>query len=177
MIWISRLLFFLAGTFLTIAILFLGLTLYGWDKVWERVAGPADMGPVTFQGLAKGPKPNQALICPQGLCHPDHVDQISPIYGVRAEELAKILQESLALERNLVRVDDQSDPLQLRFVQRTSLLKYPDTVRVLIKPVDTESSTIALYSQSQVGRSDFGVNLARMQRWLSRLAPYENPNS
>jgi uncharacterized protein (DUF1499 family) len=30
-------------------------------------------------------------------------------------------------------------------------------------------STLALYSRSQIGRSDFGVNRRRIERWVERI--------
>jgi uncharacterized protein (DUF1499 family) len=36
-------------------------------------------------------------------------------------------------------------------------------------PVGDSRSTLAIYSRSQLGRSDLGVNLARIERWLDKL--------
>jgi uncharacterized protein (DUF1499 family) len=32
-----------------------------------------------------------------------------------------------------------------------------------------DASTLALYSRSQVGSSDFGVNKRRLERWVARI--------
>ena len=55
-----------------------------------------------------------------------------------------------------------------RFVQYTRLMRYPDTIDVEVIPAG-ENSTLALYSRSLVGRKDFGVNRARLKRWLAAL--------
>ena len=45
-------------------------------------------------------------------------------------------------------------------------MRYPDTVDVLVLPAEGGRSTVAIYSRSQIGRSDLGANLARIRRWL-----------
>jgi uncharacterized protein (DUF1499 family) len=48
-------------------------------------------------------------------------------------------------------------------------MRYPDTIDVEILPADEGRSTLAVYSRSLVGRKDFGVNHARLRRWLAAL--------
>jgi len=56
-----------------------------------------------------------------------------------------------------------------RYVQRTKIMRFPDTVNVRFIDLGDGRSTIALYSRSQLGESDFGVNRARIERWLGKL--------
>ena len=56
-----------------------------------------------------------------------------------------------------------------RFVQYTRLMRYPDTTDVDIIPAGEGRATLALYSRSLVGRKDFGVNCARLTRWLAAV--------
>lgn len=160
---------------LAAVLLFGALTIYGWENVWERTYGSPDLGPVEFDDLAKGPKPNQALVCPRQLCNADSVDRVSPIYDLPALQLREELLNGLRSEADLLRVDDGEDPLKLRFVQRTQLMRYPDTIRIRIIPVGETRSTLALYSQSQIGYSDLGVNRDRLDRWLARLDAFTVP--
>lgn len=160
-----------------VAIAFASLTFYGWERVWMASFGPADLGSVTFEGLKRDPKPNQALICPANLCSSESVDQDSPVYAVAADRLREELLKSLEEEADLERVDNKADLLKLRFVQRTEWMRFPDTIRVAILPIDENTSTLAIYSQSQIGESDFGVNLERTNRWLSRLEKFEQQPS
>jgi uncharacterized protein (DUF1499 family) len=54
---------------------------------------------------------------------------------------------------------------------------FPDTVVVRFFKRPGGRSTLALYSRSQLGKSDFGVNRARIARWLEKLtmqAPVSN---
>jgi uncharacterized protein (DUF1499 family) len=48
-------------------------------------------------------------------------------------------------------------------------MRFPDTIDVEVVPVGDDKSTLAIYSRSLVGRSDFGVNRARIARWMAAL--------
>lgn len=127
------------------------------------------MGSVDFATLEKTAKPNQALICPEDQCARAEPDTFAPIFDVSANELERALLSVLESESDLTRVDDGSDKFSLRFVQRTRLLRFPDTIRIRILPLGEGRSTLAAYSQSQVGQSDLGINRQRLERWLGKL--------
>ena len=57
-----------------------------------------------------------------------------------------------------------------RYIQRSRLMGFPDTIVVRFLERPEGRSTLALYSRSQLGRGDFGVNRARIERWLEKLA-------
>ena len=46
-------------------------------------------------------------------------------------------------------------------------MRYPDTIDIEV--FAAEGATLAIYSRSLVGSGDFGVNLARIERWLAAL--------
>jgi uncharacterized protein (DUF1499 family) len=48
-------------------------------------------------------------------------------------------------------------------------MRFPDTVDIEVLPVGDNQSTLAIYSRSLIGRSDLGVNRARVERWLAKL--------
>ena len=174
MIWLSRILTFFVGFAALWFVVFLVVTTYGWEKVWISIHGNPDLGPIEFQGFAKTGKPNQALICPEDLCSSQGRNDVSPVYNLPPEGLRQEFEKSLAKETSLTRVDDGSNPAKMRFVQRSRLLRFPDTVRVEFLPVeDGTKSTLALHSQSQVGHNDFRVNIKRLRRWLGRLKQFE----
>ena len=66
-------------------------------------------------------------------------------------------------------VDHAPDKLTVRFIQRTALLKFPDTITVQFYPLAETRSTLAIYSRSQIGYHDMGANEARVLHWLSLL--------
>ena len=57
----------------------------------------------------------------------------------------------------------------MRFLQLTRLMRFPDTIDAEVLPAGDNQSTLAIYSRSLVGRKDFGVNRARLERWYSAL--------
>ncbi len=64
-------------------------------------------------------------------------------------------------------LDEQS--MQYDYVQRSSLMRFPDSITVRFISLNNDSSTLAIYSRSQYGYSDFGVNEARIRAWLAAL--------
>lgn len=142
----------------------------GWAHVWRITNGPADLGEVDFATLKKTARPNQALVCPPGLCGETDIDMEAPVFDLAAPDLKRHLLAALESEADLERVDDESDPLSLRFIQRTRWMRFPDTIRIRLIELGERRSTLAMYSQSQVGESDLGVNKSRLERWLKKLA-------
>jgi uncharacterized protein (DUF1499 family) len=59
--------------------------------------------------------------------------------------------------------------MQIDYVQRTRLLRFPDLITVRFVPVDDTHSTVAIYSRSVWGKGDMGVNRARVEEWLARV--------
>jgi uncharacterized protein (DUF1499 family) len=59
--------------------------------------------------------------------------------------------------------------MQYDYIQRTELMRYPDSITVRFIPLADGQSTLAIYSRSHYGRSDFGVNQARIRAWLAAL--------
>jgi uncharacterized protein (DUF1499 family) len=58
---------------------------------------------------------------------------------------------------------------QFEYVQRSRVLRFPDVITVQLIPLGPDRSTLAVYSRSRYGRSDFGVNRRRVEDWLTRL--------
>jgi uncharacterized protein (DUF1499 family) len=54
-------------------------------------------------------------------------------------------------------------------------LGFPDTIVVRFLDLPDGRSTLAIYSRSRFGESDFGVNHARLERWLGKLTRYVEP--
>jgi uncharacterized protein (DUF1499 family) len=68
-------------------------------------------------------------------------------------------------------VSGSADPAsgEIRFVQTSAILQFPDTISVHTWPVGENQSTLAIYSRSLVGRSDLGANGKRIKSWLAAL--------
>lgn len=142
---------------------------FGISSWWERFAGPADLGPVDFTAITRSATQNDALICPSDFCGKTLADRVAPIFNAPVARL-----------RDAVRVIEVNDPdvfslardeakVQDRYLARTKLMRFPDTISVRFIDLGNGHSTLALYSRSQIGRSDFGVNKARLDDWIKQL--------
>jgi len=139
---------------------------YGLAKLTGSVL---DIGPVDWATLTRHPTPNDALICPASHCPRAKPDREPPVYALEPSVLLARLKE-------IVRADAKTAELycgtdcgeRARFIQYTRLMRYPDTIDIAVFPA-TDGSTLAIYSRSLIGRGDFGVNRARIERWLAVL--------
>ena len=46
---------------------------------------------------------------------------------------------------------------------------FPDTINVKVVPTQDGGSAVLIYSRSQIGKGDMGVNLARVDRWIGLI--------
>ncbi len=165
--------FALIGLFaLTLAVATTGLLASKEESLlatfYETFFGPPDLGPVTFETLVRRSTPNDALACPTGLCAAA-ADFDPGVHQGSDEDLRRrFAAVALADERvvPLYRSDAPGRPMQDRYLQRSRLMSYPDTIDVRFIALGNDTATLAVYSRSQLGRSDFGVNLARIRRWV-----------
>jgi uncharacterized protein (DUF1499 family) len=140
----------------------------GPERIWS-LFGPADLGPVTFDTLIRRTSPNDALACPPGICTAKS-DVTPPIFAISGPELEKAFAKVIASEPRVELVASDDSGLTQRYVQRTRIMRFPDTIVVKFIDLGDGRSTIALYSRSQLGESDFGVNRARIERWIGKLS-------
>ena len=59
--------------------------------------------------------------------------------------------------------------LHTTWVSRTRLMRYPDFTSVRLEPAEGGTRLIA-FARSRFGANDWGVNRARLDRWLAALA-------
>ncbi len=123
---------------------------------------------IEFPTLKLTNNPNEYLLCPKDYCKSKpHV--ISPLFQVSAKELQAAWQKMMSAQPRTTLHSNNKTNNQLDFVQRTELVRYPDIVTVRFIEVSGKQSTIAIYSRSVYGRSDFGANKARIERWMAVL--------
>jgi uncharacterized protein (DUF1499 family) len=141
--------------------------------VYEMIFGPPDLGPVDFETLVRSAKPNTALACPQGFCQNATADFDPGVYSVSDEALREAFTRHALAQPGVIPVYRHSRPglpTQDRYVQRSALMQFPDTVDVRFIALSDTTSTLAIYSRSQIGQSDLGVNLKRIRLWTNRTA-------
>lgn len=140
---------------------------YGIAKLTGR---PLDIGPVDFATLTRHATQNDALVCPPDLCRNATPDSAARTYDLSRADLLARLKAVVLAEPNVGELycfDECGDIA--RFVQYSRLMRFPDTVDIAVFPADGGRATLAIYSRSLVGRHDFGVNAARVKRWLETL--------
>lgn len=137
----------------------------GRDEVWAVLLGPGERGAVAFETLEPPDRPNRYLVCPHDLCR--RADAESPVFA------ASIAGQRRAWDHLLDRMDARrlrEDDGQIEVEVRTRWLRFPDLVTIRPLAVAADRSTVAIYSRSLYGHSDFGVNAARVRSWLDALA-------
>lgn len=145
-----------------------GFYAIGPRRIWRWAAGPADQGPVDFASLRRREAPNDALACSNGACD-QPVDLILPTYRTSPASLMEALDAAARESGRAERVDDGQDPAYRRYVFRSQILKFPDTLDAkAIGGPDGETS-LMLYSRSLLGRGDLGANRARLEAIVRAL--------
>ncbi len=74
------------------------------------------------------------------------------------------LDVAVLADRNVTRVDDGGRPDYRRYVARTAILRFPDTIDAEAIPGDG-GTRLRLYSRSLLGKSDLGANAERLEGW------------
>ncbi len=141
----------------------------GIDDVYARVFGPPDLGSVDFENLTRRDAPNDALACHPDICGDTPVDFTTPVYPIAGARLREIVRETALAQPRTQLVYSARWEEEERFVTRSPLMRFPDTVVARVYGAGPGQSMLGLYSRSQIGRSDLGVNRARLQRWLDAI--------
>lgn len=162
----------LAGLLVVLAVAFVG---FGRERSWAVLFGPADLGEVNFAELRPANPDNSFLACDPAVCPRAVPDLVPPVFAADPQRLRLELARIIAADGLVEQVAEDSDGLGARYVQRTPWMRFPDTIQIRYVPVDVERTTLAIYSRSQIGSNDFGVNEARVRRWLAALARAVSP--
>ncbi len=98
-------------------------------------------------------------------------DAAAPVFPVPAAELAAALDAVAMAEPATERLAGGPGALFTTYIQRSRWIGFPDYISVRAIPLDAGRSTLAVLSRARYGKSDMGVNRARVERWLAALAP------
>lgn len=120
-----------------------------------------------LRNVERSRRPNDALACSAGMCAAAAEFEI-PVFPMTAVQLRQRAGEILSAEPRTTLIAKIENPARLVFVQRSRICRFPDTVRVQAVDVD-EGASLIIYSRSDYGFWDIGVNRRRVQRWLSKL--------
>ncbi len=94
-------------------------------------------------------------------------DAMPQVFQVTPEELATRLDE-VARADGATLLAGSVRELHMTYISRTPLIGYPDYTSVLIEPAG-EGAMLLAFARARFGRSDMGVNRARLERWLAAL--------
>jgi len=126
----------------------------------------ADTGDVDLSRMARSGASNEFLACPPGYCAAP-ADAATPIYPVAAPRLLAIVRGVLAEQPRMTVLRDTD--ARIVAVQRSLVFRFPDTIWIEIVPRGEQQASLAIYSRSAYGRSDFGVNRARVTALLAAI--------
>ena len=126
----------------------------------------ADTAP-DLRTLVRPSAPNNALACPPGACAAK-ADMDSPAFPTTRAALIEAATAVFLAEPRTVLTDEDAALGQRVFVQRSRVFGFADTIRVQVAGAGGAAALI-LYSRSNLGYWDFGVNRARLRDWLAKL--------
>lgn len=107
-------------------------------------------------------KPNEYRLLP-----PD-----APVYEGTPEALAGAFRDVALAEPRTKLIAGSAGEREMTFVQRSRVFGFPDYVSAGFREAEG-GATLAVFSRARFGKSDMGVNEARVRRWLDRLEPLE----
>jgi uncharacterized protein (DUF1499 family) len=119
------------------------------------------------------PKPS-FLACPPGYCAAGEAIA-SPVFDLPWERLHDYWTEVISGEKRMVSVIADNDTRRLFYIQHSPTFRFPDVITVEFVTLGRERSSIAIYSRSRYGKSDFGKNRKRVERWLALLERVARP--
>ncbi len=123
-------------------------------------AGVWHVDPLT----AKMPKTPNAFIL-----RPGYGKKQVPEFAVSATVLAQKFDAMVMSEPRVSQLAGSVAELWVTYLVRTKWMGYPDYVSVKFVAISENRSTLAIFSRSRFGKSDLGVNRARVLGWLTRL--------
>ncbi len=153
-----------------------GFFAFGRERTWQVLYGPADLGPVPdFADLKRPGTPNSFLVCLPESCLREEPDLVSPVFAAEPHALRAALDAIVMGSGRVERVARAEDGLGDRYIERTPIMRFPDTIIIRYVPVDVGRTALIIYSRSQVGSSDFGANGKRVRNWLRLLEQVVSP--
>jgi uncharacterized protein (DUF1499 family) len=114
-----------------------------------------------FATLERARTSNSYLVAPEGLCTKSTVDDDAPVFRTDPDALFANVKAMVTQDPQFQDVSADDGKRALRMVAVTKILKFKDDVDVWVLPAEG-GATVAVYSRSRVGRSDFGTNRRRI---------------
>jgi len=156
-------------TFVLIPLALIAVVSTGISIGIRRAGIDAERWHVDPTGAAPTGNPNWYRVTPDSAPadrDPDR-DASSPVFDVTVAELSAAF-DAVALGDDRVEVvaGSAADGF-VTYVQRSAVFAFPDFVSVTFSDVAAGGSSFAVFSRSQYGQSDLGVNKKRVERWVA----------
>lgn len=137
--------------------------------------GEVELENINFDTLERTSNKNSYLLCSPEQCPYANADGPAPTFNVPPERLRTILLDFADKNPNIQTFPDRMnlELQQFDFIERTPAMRFPDLITVRIYPTDDGGSSIAIYSRSAYGQSDFNANQNRVTRWIAIITPAE----
>ena len=145
---------------LLLLLVFVGVGFFVWVRVAKDDAAVWHVDPQTAK---RGKRPNQYFLLPGADRSP------APEYEMSAAALATKFDAMAMGQADIKVLAGNASDLWVTYIQRSRLMRYPDYISVKFIALENDRSTLAIYSRSRFGRSDLGVNKARIKAWIKAL--------
>ncbi len=129
--------------------------------------------PMDFSAIVRPATPNTALAAP-AVSGPHAAtdfapDLVIPLYRVPAARLFAAVHDMAAAQPRTFLAASYPERGQEHWVARSAVFNFPDLITAQVVAAGPDASALVLYSRSVYGRSDLGVNRARLRTWLAVL--------
>lgn len=126
--------------------------------------------PLDFRRLTLRRSPNQYLVLPPDFDGAAAAHAESPVFESSAEVLRARWKAMADRQPRVSLIREDAAAGQIECVERSRILRFPDTITAAFISLGEDRSTVAIYSRARYGYRDFGVNKERITRWLAHVA-------
>lgn len=127
-----------------------------------------DINPFDFDSPKLPSRPNFALTCPKNICQTVKHEH-SPTFPATQESLKHRWIEAAKKIPNTTLISQNNNTLFYRQVVHILSIPFPDFITIKFIPIDSNHSSVAIFSESKYGYSDLGKNTKRINNWLTIL--------
>lgn len=124
---------------------------------------------IDFRSLERPSSSNHYLVCTPAHCQSAVSDRQGPVFATDIQSLRSAWDRIVLRAPRTELVASFGDGSQVAYVQRSAVWQFPDIVSVAFLELPDGRVSLAIYSRSVYGRSDFGANRARISGWLAQL--------
>ncbi len=122
-----------------------------------------------FSSLSPPDSPNNWLVAPADFSGAASPDQSAPVFDIPASTLAEAWRAAIQSQPRVTTLATSEDGLRMEAEQKSAVFGFVDRISIAVLPLDSNRSTFAAYSTSQVGYWDMGANRARLRDWIEAV--------